>query len=156
VATSQLTIEAPAETASLPYSVAGALIAFGLTGEVLVAVGHKDYPDLHIILDTSMSLLSGRLALLLWDMGTRIGHPFPRSIAIGFAATAVLEFLHLGKSIGYFVLPLSLMKITSSDMIERNRVETKLTRLNEDLEQRVLERTEELHWAYWSTAGGSR
>jgi signal transduction histidine kinase/ActR/RegA family two-component response regulator len=95
VATSQLTIEAPAETASLPHSVAGALIAFGLIGGTLLVVGRNNYPDLHTILDTSMSLLSGALALLLWDMGTRVERPFARWIAIGFAATAVLEFLHV-------------------------------------------------------------
>ena len=291
MATSQPAIKAPAERASLPHSVAGALIAFGLIAGTLLAVGRKDYPDLHIILDTSMSLLSGALALLLWDVGTRIGRPFPRWIAIGFAATATLEFLHvivtvewsgflapiaatrgflrpatwppaahvlpvavggaiwlmrsgsagilgfalavavlstglfaafewlptytppgplgvtrpvlvlapvlwaivgltlwklratdrlmkplaltaavlclantamlysraphdeiamaahLGKGIGYFVLLLSLMKIASSDMIERIRAEANLARLNEDLERRVLERTGELQSA---------
>src|SRR5258708_6717374 len=95
MATSQPAIKAPAERATLPHSVAGALIAFGLIAGTLLAVGRKDYPDLHIILDTSMSLLSGALALLLWDVGTRIGRPFPRWIAIGFAATATLEFLHV-------------------------------------------------------------
>lgn len=282
-------LEAPIEGTRLPHSVIGALLVFGLIGGTLVAAGGKNYPDLHIILDTSMCLLSGALALLLWDMGTRIDRPFPRWIAIGFAATAALEFLHvivtvewsgflapiaairsflrpatwppaahllpiavgcsiwlmrrgsagflaftltviilgaglfaafqwlptytppagplgftrpalmlapmlwaivglvcwklratdrllqplaltaavlclantamlysraphdeiamvahLGKGVGYFALLLSLMKIASSDMIERIRAETKLARLNEDLERRVLERTAEL------------
>ncbi len=288
---SQLTIEAPVERTSLPHSIVGALIAFGLIGGTLLAVGDKNYPDLHTILDTSMSLLSGALALLLWDMGTHVDRPFPRWIAIGFAATAVLEILHvgvtvewsgflapiaaarsflrpatwppaahvlpvavgcsiwlmrrgsagvlgfalavtvlsagllavfewlpaytpagplgftrpalvlapglwaiigfvcwklratdrllkplaltaavlclantamlysqaphdgvamvahLGTAIGYFVLLLSLMKIASSDMIERIRAEAKLARLNEDLERRVLARTTELQSA---------
>jgi len=289
MATSQLAIEASVERTRLPHSIIGALIAFGLIGGTLLAAGRRDYPDLHIILDTSMSLLSGALALLLWDMGTRIGRPFPRWLAIGFAVTAGLEFLHvivtvewsgflapiaairsflrpatwppaahllpiavgcsiwlmrrgsagflgfalavvvlgaglfaafqwlptytppagllgftrpvlilapmlwaivglvcwklratdrlltplaltaavlclantamlysqaphgqiamvahLGKGIGYFVLLLSLMKIASSDMIERIRAEAKLARLNEDLERLVMERTGEL------------
>jgi signal transduction histidine kinase/ActR/RegA family two-component response regulator len=292
LATLQPAIEAPVEGTRLPHSVIGALLAFGLIGGTLVAAGRKNYPDLHIILDTSMCLLSGALALLLWDMGTRIARPFPRWIAIGFAATAALEFLHvivtvewsgflapvaairsflrpatwppaahvlpvavgcsiwlmrrgsagflgfalavivlgaglfaafqwlptytppagplgftrpalilapmlwaivglvcwklratdrllkplaltaallflantamlysqaphdeiamvahLGRGIGYFALLLSLMKIASSDMIERIRAETKLARLNEDLERRVLERTAELQSA---------
>lgn len=88
-------IEAPAEPTSLPHGVTGALAAFGVIGGTLLAVGSKNYPDLHIILDTSMAVLSGALALLLWDMGTRIDRPFPRWIAVGFAATAALEFLHV-------------------------------------------------------------
>lgn len=288
----QLAIEVPVEGTRLPHSIIGALIAFGLIGGTLFAAGSKNYPDLHIILDTSMCLLSGALALLLWDMGTRIDRPFPRWLAIGFAVTAGLEFLHvivtvewsgflapvaairsflrpatwppaahllpiaigcsiwlmrrgsagflgfalavvvlgaglfaafqwlptytppagplgftrpalilapmlwaivglacwklratdrlltplaltaavlclantamlysraphdeiamvahLGKGIGYFVLLLSLMKIASSDMIERIRAEAKLARLNEDLERLVTERTEELQSA---------
>src|SRR5882757_6330200 len=95
MAASQLTIEAPAERISLPHSIAGALIAFGLIGGTLLTIGTDNYPNFHIILDTSMSLLSGALALLLWDMGTRSGRPFPRWLAIGFAATAALEFLHV-------------------------------------------------------------
>lgn len=93
--TSQHAIGASAERAGISHGVAGTLVVFGLAGGMLLAIGRKDYPDLHIILDTGMSLLSGALALLLWDMGTRIGRPFPRWIAIGFAATAFLEFLHV-------------------------------------------------------------
>jgi signal transduction histidine kinase/CheY-like chemotaxis protein len=62
---------------------------------VLLAIGQKDYPDLHTILDTGMFLLPGALALLLWDMGLRIGRPFPVWIAISFAITAVLNFIHV-------------------------------------------------------------
>src|SRR5229473_856392 len=102
---SQLTIEAPVERTSLPHSIVGALIAFGLIGGTLLAVGDKNYPDLHTILDTSMSLLSGALALLLWDMGTHVDRPFPRWIAIGFAATAVLEILHVGVTVLCFSFP---------------------------------------------------
>lgn len=93
MATSQLAAESPVEETRLPHSIIGALIAFGLIGSTLLAVGSKDYPDLHTILDTSMSLLSGALAVLLWDMGTRTDRSFPRWIAIGFAATSMLEFL---------------------------------------------------------------
>lgn len=76
-------------------SVAGVLIASGLIGAMLLAIGHKDYPDLHTVLDTGIFLLSGALAALLWDIGGRLGRPFPKWLAIGFAVAGVLEFLHV-------------------------------------------------------------
>src|SRR5882724_1030598 len=71
------------------------VVAFGALSGTLLAVGGKDYPNLHTILDTGTCLLSGVLALLLWDAGVRIGRLFPRLIAIAFAATALLEFVHV-------------------------------------------------------------
>src|SRR5258708_2005664 len=71
------------------------LIAFGALSGVLLAIGGKDYPNLHTILDTGVCLLSGVLALLLWDTGVRTGRSFPRLIAIAFAATSLLEFVHV-------------------------------------------------------------
>lgn len=85
----------PSDSPRFSRSTASVLVACGLIGALLLATGHKDYPDLHTILDTGMFLLSGALAFVLWDMGTRIGQPLPRWIAVGFAATAVLEFLHV-------------------------------------------------------------
>jgi methyl-accepting chemotaxis protein len=71
------------------------VVAFGVLSGVLIASGAKDYPNLHTVLDTAMCLLSGALALLLWDTGGRIGGSFPRLIAIAFAATSLLEFIHV-------------------------------------------------------------
>jgi PAS domain S-box-containing protein len=86
------------ETADRSYSprcAVGALVIFGLLGGVLLAVGPKDYPNLHSILDTGMALLSSMLALLLWEMGSRISHPLPKWLAISFAATSLLEIIHV-------------------------------------------------------------
>jgi anti-anti-sigma regulatory factor len=86
------------ETADRLYSprcAVGALVIFGLLGGVLLAVEPKDYPNLHSILDTGMALLSSMLALLLWEMGSRIAHPLPKWIAISFAATSILEIIHV-------------------------------------------------------------
>ena len=68
-------------------SVIETLFFFGLMGAVFFAVGRKDYPDQHIILDTGLFLLSGILALLLWDMGGRINNPLPKHLAVSFAIT---------------------------------------------------------------------
>ena len=74
---------------------ATAVAAFGAFSAMLVAIGPRDYPTLHTILDTATCLLSGVLALQLWDKGVRTGGSFPRFVAIAFAATSALEFIHL-------------------------------------------------------------
>jgi PAS domain S-box-containing protein len=73
----------------------GMLILFGLISAVLLALGRKDYPNLHRILDTSSCLLSAVLALLFWDMGVRTRRSFPRYLAISFVVTSLLETMHL-------------------------------------------------------------
>ncbi|WBL80956.1 response regulator [Bradyrhizobium xenonodulans] len=51
---------------------------------------------------------------------------------------------HFGKVAGRIVLLLTIMQMASSDMLERMLAEAQLARLNEELEQRVDERTAEL------------
>jgi PAS domain S-box-containing protein len=79
----------------LPRAAAIALAAVALTGGALLAIGPGDYPDLHTILDTSLALLLGVVALLLWDMGQHAGTSFPKWLAITFAATFVLAVIHV-------------------------------------------------------------
>lgn len=79
---------------NLPRTGAGILVALCLIGSALLAGGRKDYPQLHTILDTGMFLLTGLLALLLWDMGVRIGRAVPERLAISFGVTSLLEFIH--------------------------------------------------------------
>ncbi|MCW3061081.1 MAG: hybrid sensor histidine kinase/response regulator [Capsulimonas sp.] len=80
-------------------SLRATLIAFGVLSFVLFAAGRKNYPELHTILDTGGLLLSGLLALLFWDMGTRIDRPFYKWIAISFGMTSLLEFIHVAVTV---------------------------------------------------------
>lgn len=70
-------------------------MALGMTSAVLLAVGRKDYPDLHIILDTGMCLLSGILAWQFWDSSQRIHRPFLACIGISFTITSLMELIHV-------------------------------------------------------------
>lgn len=75
-----------------------AITVVGVAGVValwLLTVGRRDYPQLHTILDTGACLLSGALALLLWDLGERISSAFSRHLALSFAATSLLELVHV-------------------------------------------------------------
>jgi hypothetical protein len=82
--------------------VLGTLLTFGLLAIALVAGGRRDYPQLHTVLDTGMVLLSGVLALLLWDLGVRINTAFHRWVALSFGATFLLELVHALVAIEWF------------------------------------------------------
>ncbi|CAN7448036.1 response regulator [Phenylobacterium sp. LjRoot225] len=83
------------ETTNLPRAAWGVLVLGVLISWPLLAMGDKNFPDLHTILDTSVALLAGMLALALWDMGQHIGHPFPKWLATCFAVTFVLTLVHV-------------------------------------------------------------
>jgi len=83
------------EKSTVFHAVTFLLAAYVLVGGVLLAVGPRDYPALHVILDTGISLLAGVLAALLWVMGRHVGRPFLIWLAIGFAITSLLELLHV-------------------------------------------------------------
>lgn len=78
------------------------LIACALVGGELLAAGPRDYPDLHIILDTGAALLSGMLALLLWDMGEHAASSVAKWLAISFAMTFLLELTHVLVTVEWF------------------------------------------------------
>src|SRR5258708_25965694 len=80
---------------SLPRSAMVVFAGFILIGATLLAIGRADYPDLHTILDTGLALLSGMLALLLWDIGVHSELAFPKWLAVAFAATFVLNLVHV-------------------------------------------------------------
>jgi PAS domain S-box-containing protein len=88
----------------LSSSVLGTLLAFGVIGASLLAMGRRDYPHLHTILDTGICLLSGVLALLLWDIGARTQRPLPQWLAISFAVAALSELVHTLVTVEWFGL----------------------------------------------------
>jgi signal transduction histidine kinase/ActR/RegA family two-component response regulator len=84
---------------AMPRNAPTMLALFAGLGLPLLAVGRNSYPNLHLILDTSMALLSGVLAVLFWARGTRISANFPKLLALAFAATSVLEFIHIAVTV---------------------------------------------------------
>jgi hypothetical protein len=83
------------ESWNMRSNIVGVLTIFVLLAAMLLAAHHRDYPQLHTILDTSMTLLAGVLGLLLWDMGTRIGSQFAKLLAIGFVITCLVDSIHV-------------------------------------------------------------
>jgi signal transduction histidine kinase/CheY-like chemotaxis protein len=84
------------EKSTVFQAVTALLVAYVLAGCVLLAVGPiGTYPAFHIILDTATALLAGILAGLLWVMGRHVARPLPIWLAIGFAATSLLDLYHL-------------------------------------------------------------
>jgi PAS domain S-box-containing protein len=76
-------------------NVPGTLLAFVAISAGLIAVGPRDYPNLHLVLDTGMCLLSGLLALLLRDLGARAKSPFPIWLAISFGIAFLAALAHV-------------------------------------------------------------
>ncbi|WP_235524432.1 PAS domain-containing protein [Caulobacter sp. Root655] len=79
----------------LPWTAPAMLIACALIGVALLTIGPGNYPELHTVLDTGMALLSVVLALMLWDTGEHLQSEVARRLAIGFAATALMELVHI-------------------------------------------------------------
>jgi signal transduction histidine kinase/ActR/RegA family two-component response regulator len=70
---------------------------------VLLVWPSHDFPALHTILDTSMFLVTGVLALLLWDLGWRTGEMLARFKAIVFAMAFALLLLHVLTALELYV-----------------------------------------------------
>ncbi len=73
----------------------GVIFFFALVCIILLSKGKESYPDLHIMLDTSMFLLSGVLSMLFWEVGSRTGQSFPKWLSMSFTITSFWEFLHV-------------------------------------------------------------
>ncbi|WP_325061660.1 PAS domain S-box protein [Vitreimonas sp.] len=88
-----------ADRPNIPRGTIATLLSFVGVSIVLGWVVGSDLPELHTILDTAMFVLSGVLALLLWDMGRRLDRPFLKHLSITFASVALLEALHASVSV---------------------------------------------------------
>jgi len=88
------------------------LLAAVLVAVALLAVGRHDYPDLHTILDTGACLLSGMLALLLWDIGRRTRRPFSLWLSASFGVTSLLELIHVMVTVDWWGSLASLAELT--------------------------------------------
>src|ERR1044072_8078613 len=84
----------PISKVKLSSLAVGMRVTFALSGTALVIIGIKNYPGLHTVLDTSMFLLSGLLALLFWEIGAHSRYLFPKWIGISFGLTSLAEFVH--------------------------------------------------------------
>jgi len=79
---------------------AAAILIFAIVA-TLFEIGQNDYPKLHTILDSCVFLLSGMLAWSLWDMAVRREQPFEKCLAVSFAFTSALEFVHVFDTIDW-------------------------------------------------------
>ena len=91
----QLTLDSRSPSTSFSGGAIGVLIVFCTVSTLLLTAGHKDYPDLHTILDTGAFLLSGMLAFHWWNMGANVDRTFLKWLGASFAVTSLLEFLHV-------------------------------------------------------------
>jgi len=88
-------LESAAFGLARPPSPAIVLVVFGLVSGVLLADGHRVYPNLHTILDTGVALLSGILALNLWGAGQHERGDIAKRLALVFLATCAMEVVHV-------------------------------------------------------------
>jgi signal transduction histidine kinase/ActR/RegA family two-component response regulator len=78
------------------------IVAFVVLAGLLLFIGRNDYPELHTTLDTGMFLMSVVLSALLWEIGRRMGRPFPIWLAASFGITAAFESLHVTATIDWW------------------------------------------------------
>ena len=87
------------------------LFAFIALAVVLISIGHRDYPELHTMLDTGMFLMSVVLTVLLWEIGRRLGRGFPIWLATSFGVTALFEFVHVTATIEWWAVVAPILAI---------------------------------------------
>ena len=61
---------------------------------ILVTPAHES-PSMHTFFDAGIVVVSGVLALLLWDLGWRTNDALTRLLAVAIGITAVFELFHI-------------------------------------------------------------
>ena len=80
--------------ANLSRTTLAVLAVCGLVGAFLLIIQHREYPDLHTVLDTCVFVISALLAVAFWAIGARVERPFAKRVAVSFALTSLSEFAH--------------------------------------------------------------
>lgn len=69
---------------------------------VLLAAGDSSYPGLHTVLDTAACLLSGVLAMLLWDIGRRTPLLLASLLSLCFGVAGIAQLVHVAVTFDWF------------------------------------------------------
>src|SRR6187401_728757 len=72
-----------------------AFALLALCSAAIIATPTKESPYLHTFFDSGMVVVSGVLALLLWDMGWRADDALTRLLAVAVGVTAAFELFHI-------------------------------------------------------------
>lgn len=86
----------------LPRAALAVVAIAALLSAWILAVGRRDYPSLHIILDTAIFILSLLLTFFLADSRERQGPPIAVWLSISFGIVAILALLHVAVSVDWF------------------------------------------------------
>lgn len=76
---------------NLVYAVA----LFALCAMAILGTSAEESPYVHVFFDAGIGVISGVLALLLWDMGWRADDRLARLLAIAIGVTAAFELFHV-------------------------------------------------------------
>ncbi|MDP3738895.1 MAG: PAS domain S-box protein, partial [Hyphomonadaceae bacterium] len=79
----------------IPWWAISVLAVAALIGVALLTIGAGDYPNLHIIQDTTLALLAGVLASNFWSVASHTGNLLSRRLAIAFGLIFLLNLIHV-------------------------------------------------------------
>jgi len=83
------------------FSALGGVLASAiLLSAALLLARSNYYPQVHLILDMGLFVLSGVLGLFFWNVGGRLGQRFPQWVATTLAITWVLDGVHMAITMG--------------------------------------------------------
>ncbi|HEY6123027.1 MAG TPA: ATP-binding protein [Steroidobacteraceae bacterium] len=79
-----------------PYrNLAYAVVLFAVCSAAIFMAPANETPFVHTFFDAGIVVVSGVLALLLWDMGSRVADRLTRLLAVAIGVTAAFELIHV-------------------------------------------------------------